>query len=434
MKAQRVKESVSKSMPRNKTIAGLYVLSMAGNCQSFVLSQRRVTHYQSNHDLSRDCTSIALYAKKATKPNKKQQVSSGGGGFGSLKKSVVVDANDDFAIFPALEHNVMQTLIPADQPEAVGELPNDIYQRLKHIYGFPSFNYLTTTTEEEGDDTNYMDLLTTPETSLDTSTLLENQPTLNLSWLESDTNNLQSSKLSPVKDISNSLNYLPAFEKMSVLHVDPLVLSIQDFFTNDECDRYISMVDTSTVLKSRSPTVGKDQYSKSQRTSTTWYNEYKTVPELLSKACRLLGLSDIHHWEEPQTVRYKRTEKFTWHLDALGPAENQASLGGQRTATLLVYLTDLQESEGGATMFRDLGKDGMPLKVRPKKGSALLFFPAAKNKFDIRTLHAGEAVAATAENDKWISQMWLRDGIYQPSLGDHASAADAISEYCSTFA
>ena len=87
-------------------------------------------------------------------------------------------------------------------------------------------------------------------------------------------------------------------------------------------------------------------------------------------------------------------------------------------------------------MFRDLGKDGSALKVQPVKGSALLFFPAAggipETPFDIRTLHAGEAVAESASQDKWISQLWLRAGVYKPTLGNHADATDAISNFCST--
>lgn len=62
--------------------------------------------------------------------------------------------------------------------------------------------------------------------------------------------------------------------------------------------------------------------------------------------------------------RYRRNEKFTWHLDALGPTELDEKKGGQRTATLLVYHTDLDEEEGGATIFRDLrDKNGERLRV-----------------------------------------------------------------------
>ena len=123
-------------------------------------------------------------------------------------------------------------------------------------------------------------------------------------------------------------------------------------------------------------------------------------------------------------------------MDALSPPEATPNLGGQRIATLLVYLSELSESEGGATKFRDLSANGEMLKVQPKKGSALLFFPAAGGipnaPFDIRTLHCGEAVDKSAEADKWIAQLWLRQSQYDPSApagNSHAAAVDAINEY-----
>jgi hypothetical protein len=249
---------------------------------------------------------------------------------------------------------------------------------------------------------------------------------------------LSSSSASTWRD--SALDSLPPFSKFRVLHVDPLVLAIDDFFTPKECDSYVARSLLEGAMHARSPTVGKDAVAKAQRTSTTWYHHYSSVPELMAKASRLMGLPSIDHWEEPQTVRYRRNEKFTWHLDALGPAENQLHLGGQRTATLLVYLTDLREEEGGATVFRDLGSGGGVLKVQPRKGTALIFFPAAggipDTPFDIRTLHCGEAVAENATQDKWIGQLWLREGFYKASAppgNDHAAAAQAISEYCNSF-
>lgn len=76
---------------------------------------------------------------------------------------------------------------------------------------------------------------------------------------------------------------------------------------------------------------------------------------------------------------------------------------------------------------------------RPKKGSALLFFPSAggipDTPLDIRTLHCGEAVSKASSNEKWISQMWLRQkaNTYVPTApkgNTHAAATEAISEYC----
>lgn len=77
-------------------------------------------------------------------------------------------------------------------------------------------------------------------------------------------------------------------------------------------------------------------------------------------------------------------------------------------------------------------------KSRPKKGSALLFFPSAggipKAPFDIRTLHCGEAVAEDAANEKWIAQLWLRQRKYAPTAppgNEHENASDVIGKYCS---
>ena len=74
---------------------------------------------------------------------------------------------------------------------------------------------------------------------------------------------------------------------------------------------------------------------------------------------------------------------------------------------------------------------------QPKKGSALLFFPSAggipNTPFDIRTLHCGEAVSDTAQNEKWIAQLWLCQKKYTPTAPEgnlHEDAVEAMRMYC----
>ena len=413
------------------------LLFVAGGADGFTVSKSTSPGCLLQHHSS----AVVCWAKKAAKGKKRKAPR--GSGFGSTAPPAVVD---DYAVFPRLEPNVQDTLVPFHEASDK-QLPEEI---LEQIYGFPNFNYLDR--KNDRNSISLTDMLSSdtiaPDASSNLSDMLGTTTSVGSSELDSLLASATGGK-SPVVDVAPSttlptklpLDLLPPFERVRVLHTDPLVVSIDDFFTNEECDCYVAMSSSSNkrdVMQSRSPTVGKDAAAKAQRTSTTWYHHFRNVPELMAKASRLLGLEDICQWEEPQTVRYRRNEKFTWHLDALGPDENQAHAGGQRIATLLVYLTGLEEEEGGATLFRDLGKQqDEPLRVQPRKGSALLFFPAAGGipnaPFDIRTLHCGQVVADDAKQDKWIAQLWLRQKAYSPTAPPgnyHNQALEAVGDYC----
>jgi hypothetical protein len=365
------------------------------------------------------------------------------GGFGGTRELPI---SNDYAIFPALEKHILDTLIPV-APDGSTTITNEIYQRLDQIYGFPQFNFEYNENQEDESQSGFMSLEEMISLSADSDDDADESAT------SPRQNSVQESD--SLLDLSMHLSKLPAFPRLRVLHIDPLVLAVDEFFTEQECDNYVERARTNNsskkneksnknldVMQSRSPTVGKDAAAKAQRTSTTFYNTYKSVPELMSKACRLLGINSIDRFEEPQIVRYRRSEQFTWHLDALGPRElsQGQQKSGQRIATLLVYLTDLTSKEGGATLFRDLGMKNSSdkyLRVQPRKGSALLFFPAAGGilnaPLDIRTLHSGEMVSPDSNQDKWIAQLWLREFHYPPTAppgNTHAAATLAIAEYC----
>lgn len=360
----------------------------------------------------RTCLATSVLAATKKKKPKKNAPARSSAGFGKASTPAKSEKDQDYAVFPALEAQVAATLVPSVDDNATANLPGEIYGRLDQIYGFPHFNLPSDAVDKAEEATFLADILRT---------------TQDYEYSDVESNQKTSADL--------SVKSLPPFQQLRVLHVDPLVLVVDDFFTADEADRYVAMSTNRSnkdILESSSPTVGKDAAARAQRTSTTWYHQFAAVPELMAKATRLLGIDGIERFEEPQTVRYRRNEKFTWHLDALGPDENQPKLGGQRLATLLVYLTDLTDDEGGATLFRDLN-----LRVQPRKGSALLFFPGAGGipnaPFDIRTLHCGQAVSPQAQQDKWIAQLWLRALPYTPTAppgNSHAAAIEAIQTYC----
>jgi len=425
-----------------------------------------------------------LNAKAKKKQKKKATTSAAGGGFGgkgsssSLKTDTITkdkDDNGDYEVFPPLEEGVRGTLIPSSYQYADGndvgeDLSWEMYDRLSQIYGFDHFNYPQEEKEpvvvEEDSSISLDDLMgggSSGDDSSDFSSLLKPSSSSPLGGdnaisdlIASATGDTTTSSTTTTTTTTPDgerlafLKNLPPSSKFRVLHVDPMVLAVDDFFTDEECDRYIELSTTANTKSSdtapqrvRSKTVGKDELAKAQRTSTTWFHYFKVVPELMAKASRLLGLEGIERWEEPQTVRYQQSEKFTWHLDALPPTQTEKPMGGQRLVTLLVYLSDIGENVGGSTAFRDLGSsengDDRYLKMVPKKGSALVFFPAAGGipgaPLDVRTLHAGEALGSGAKDDKWIAQLWLREFVgYVPNapVGNvHRDAVDAVKEYCS---
>ena len=218
--------------------------------------------------------------------------------------------------------------------------------------------------------------------------------------------------------------------KLRLLHRSPPVLAIDNFFTDEECDDYIALSSNDETDSDGALMVDSKTFSLSlaTRTSTTWFLHYRQVPTLLAKTSRLLDNLPIERIEEPQLVRYKTGEQFSYHYDAL-PDEELDRNGGNRVATLLVYLRTIDENRGGATEFRDLRDAlGNTLSMRPTKGSALLFFPAfADGRADERTLHKGEI----AVDEKMIGQIWVHQGKYNPAVPEgnsHLLAQDAVTE------
>ena len=77
---------------------------------------------------------------------------------------------------------------------------------------------------------------------------------------------------------------------------------------------------------------------------------------------------------------------------------HQRQRGGQRVATLVMYLGEPEK--GGGTTFPDVH-----LEVFPKRGHGV-FFSYERPHPSTRTLHGGAPVLA---GEKWIATKWLRE-------------------------
>ncbi len=115
----------------------------------------------------------------------------------------------------------------------------------------------------------------------------------------------------------------------------------------------------------------------------------------------------VVHGEPIQVLHYRPGAEYRPHFDYFDPAQPGSdkvlAMGGQRVATLVMYLNDC--AAGGATVFPQLG-----LEVMPQRGSALYFaYTATDGALDARSLHGGAPVLA---GEKWVATKWLREFEY----------------------
>lgn len=124
-----------------------------------------------------------------------------------------------------------------------------------------------------------------------------------------------------------------------------------------------------------------------------------SIEERLSAICQW----PVENSEPFQLQRYAIEQQYRPHFDTLTPgaAGHRDALlrGGQRLATFILYLTDVEQ--GGSTIFPALG-----LEVFPKKGSALFFINTDENhQPNPKTLHGGAPVVS---GTKIVANKWLR--------------------------
>ena len=189
---------------------------------------------------------------------------------------------------------------------------------------------------------------------------------------------------------------LNPFPKKRLIHNDPPIYVIDDFLSPNEC-KYIIQISEKKVEKSLvvDPVSGSGIPHPS-RTSFSFYHGYD-IKWLISRVHRLTNIPQENQ-EPTQVARYLKGQFYQSHLDALDKIGKE----GQRVGTVLLYLNDVKN--GGATFFNDLN-----LRVHPKQGMALIFFPAKMDgTIDSKALHTAE----TVDDLKWVSQIWLRNKKY----------------------
>ena len=185
---------------------------------------------------------------------------------------------------------------------------------------------------------------------------------------------------------------------------DPELLVFANLLSPAECE---ALIDAARPRLSRSLTVdiktGGEELHPDRTSQGMFFerNENAVVQRIEARIAKLVRWP-IQNGEGLQILRYPPGAQYKPHYDYFNPAEpgTPAILqrGGQRVATLIMYL--FEPEEGGATVFPDIG-----LQVAPRRGNAV-FFSYAQAHPASHTLHGGEPVV---KGEKWIATKWLRE-------------------------
>ncbi|XP_047310600.1 probable prolyl 4-hydroxylase 10 [Impatiens glandulifera] len=206
---------------------------------------------------------------------------------------------------------------------------------------------------------------------------------------------------------------------VEVISWEPRAFVYHNFLTKEECEYLIELakpnMQKSSVVDSET---GKSKDSRVRTSSGTFLprGRDKTIRKIEQKIADFTFIP-VEHGEGLQILHYEVGQKYEPHYDYFQDDYNTKN-GGQRIATILMYLSDVEE--GGETVFpaakgnysavpwwnelSECGKGG--LSVKPKMGDALLFWSMRPDAtLDPSSLHGGCAVI---KGNKWSSTKWMR--------------------------
>uniref|UniRef100_A0A7N1A0X8 procollagen-proline 4-dioxygenase n=1 Tax=Kalanchoe fedtschenkoi TaxID=63787 RepID=A0A7N1A0X8_KALFE len=209
-----------------------------------------------------------------------------------------------------------------------------------------------------------------------------------------------------------------------VLSWEPRAFLYHNFLSKEECEYLIELakphMEKSTVVDSAT---GKSKDSR-VRTSSGMFlrrGRDKIISEIEQRIADFAFIP-VEHGEGLQVLHYEVGQKYEPHYDYFLDEFNTKN-GGQRIATVLMYLSDVEE--GGETVFPEAkgnisdvswwdelstcGKKG--LSVKPKMGDALLFWSMRPDgTLDPSSLHGGCPVI---RGNKWSSTKWMHVSHYK---------------------
>ena len=192
----------------------------------------------------------------------------------------------------------------------------------------------------------------------------------------------------------------------SFISEDPLVYTINNFITNDECEHMIEI--SKDKIEPALVSGEKEGFISNGRTGKNCWIKHDHDNITLNIAKKIANEVNIPlvNAESFQVIYYDKTQEYKqhydgWLFDGSEKSKRNMKAGGQRMLTSLVYLNNVEQ--GGGTKFTKIDKE-----VNAEKGKLLIFSNVHKgtNKRHELSEHAGMPVL---EGEKWAFNLWFRE-------------------------
>uniref|UniRef100_A0A7S4RBZ3 Prolyl 4-hydroxylase alpha subunit domain-containing protein n=2 Tax=Ditylum brightwellii TaxID=49249 RepID=A0A7S4RBZ3_9STRA len=164
---------------------------------------------------------------------------------------------------------------------------------------------------------------------------------------------------------------------LKVISITPRVFDVINFFDRDESSRIVekALKETSETHRMKRSSTGASGYNvNSQRTSENGFDTHGKEAQKVKRRC--LDVLGFDHYEESMTdglqvLRYNKTTAYIPHMDWIDDHYKReehnfdsAGVGSNRFATILLYMSDLDENDGGETVFKEGWPVGQPVEER----------------------------------------------------------------------
>ncbi|XP_021731080.1 probable prolyl 4-hydroxylase 10 isoform X1 [Chenopodium quinoa] len=210
---------------------------------------------------------------------------------------------------------------------------------------------------------------------------------------------------------------------VELLSWEPRAFVYHNFLSKEECEYLIKLASPRMEkLQVVDEQTGKSKDSRVRTSSGTFLARGRDkIIRTIEQRIADFTFLPVDHGEGLQVLHYEVGQRYEPHFDYFLEDYSTAN-GGQRIATVLMYLSDVEE--GGETVFPSAkgnisavpywnelskcGKEG--LSVKPNRGDALLFWSMKPDaSLDPLSLHGGCPVI---KGNKWSATKWIRVNAY----------------------